>query len=245
MIIAGQCSMDEYFIETSIALMDLGVTHLRAGLFKPRSSDNSWQGMGNESSQSLIRGLELIKKVKKLTGLKIVAEAMSKEQIEILYDYVDVFQIGSRNQTSTELLKEFGRQKKPIILKRGMATLISEFVSYTSFISNQGNQDIILCERGVRTFETATRNMLDIAAIPYLKNNTKFKVISDPSHAAGDSSLVQPLALASLAAGADGLMVEVHIKPKKALTDGNQSLTIIEFKKLMSKVSKYNLLKKI
>lgn len=239
MIIAGPCSMDEYFIETCLELKKLGVTHLRAGLFKPRSSDDHWSGMGLESEEKLLQGLNEIKKVKELTGLKIVAEAMSKEQIDILYDYVDVYQIGARSQTASELLKDFGRQDKPVILKRGMSTLLNELIMYTSYITNQGNPNVILCERGIRTFENATRNTFDISAIPYLKQNSPFKVIADPSHGTGIASLVEPIALAALAAGADGIMIEVHVDPSKALTDAEQTLNIREFKALMKKIQIY------
>lgn len=238
MIIAGQCSMDEYFIETCLELKKMGVTHLRAGLFKPRSSDDRWSGMGLDSEEKMLQGLAEIKMVRDLTGLKIVAEAMSKEQIDILYEYIDVFQIGSRNQTATELLKEFGRQDKPVILKRGMSTTLNEFITYTSFITNQGNQNVILCERGIRTFETSTRNTFDINAIPYLKQNSRFKVIADPSHGTGIASLVEPVALAALAAGADGLMIEVHVYPTKSFTDAEQTLDLNQFSKLMEKVNK-------
>ena len=239
MIIAGPCSMDEYFIETCLELKKLGVTHLRAGLFKPRSSDDSWSGMGLESEEKLLQGLNEIKKVKELTGLKIVAEAMSKEQIDILYDYIDVYQIGARSQTASELLKDFGRQDKPVILKRGMSTRLNELIMYTSYITNQGNPNVILCERGIRTFENATRNTFDISAIAYLKQNSPFKVIADPSHGTGIASLVEPVALAALAAGADGIMIEVHVDPSKALTDAEQTLNIREFKALMKKIQIY------
>lgn len=239
MIIAGPCSIDKHFIPTCLKVAELGATHLRAGLFKPRSGASRWAGMGNEGERSLELGLEMMKEVKARTGLKIVAEALSEEQIEILYDYVDVFQIGTRNQTASELLRAFGRQDKPIILKRGMATTLEEFIQYISYITYEGNNDVVLCERGIRTFETATRNTFDISAIPYLKQNTTCKVIGDPSHGTGVRDLVIPVSLACLAAGADGIMVEVHEQPDLALTDGPQSLYVEQFAELMKKVKAY------
>jgi 3-deoxy-7-phosphoheptulonate synthase len=239
MLIAGQCSMDGHFIETSTRLASYKeVTHLRAGLFKPRSSPNRWSGMGNESGKQLEEGLSWIRHVKESTGLKIVAEAMNLKQIEILYDYTDVFQIGSRNQTDSELLKEFGKLDKPVLLKRGFGTTISEFITYTDFIANEGNKDIILCERGIRTFDTYCRNTFDINAIPILKQNTPYKVIGDASHGTGLSELVTPVSLASLVAGADGVMVEVHAAPHEALTDGEQSLDFYMFDEFIKKYRK-------
>jgi len=235
MLIAGQCSIDGYFLETSLEIAKLGATHIRAGLFKPRSSPHRFSGLGNEGKRELEKGLHLIKEVKERTGLKIVSEAMNAKQIEILYEHVDVFQIGSRNQCDCELLREFGRQDKPVILKRGMATLLEEFIMYAEFIAVEGNKNIMLCERGIRTFETYTRNTFDISAIPALKQKTKYKVIADPSHGTGLNELVIPLALASKVAGADGLMIEVHKCPEAALTDGEQSLTIEQFKSFMEK----------
>ena len=235
MIIAGQCSMDKYFLETSREVARLGATHIRAGLFKPRSSPNRWSGWGNENEEMLRLGLEQIREIKETTGKKIVAEAMNPKQIEILYDYIDIFQVGSRNQQDSELLKEFGKQDKPVLLKRGFATTIEEFVMAADFIGD----NVILCERGVRSFETYTRNTFDIACIPAVKGLCDRPIIADPSHAAGMNELVIPLALASIVAGADGLMIEVHCKREEAKTDGPQSLTIEQFEDLMIKVKNY------
>jgi len=238
MVIAGQCSLDGYFMKTSLEIAKLGATHIRAGVFKPRTSPYRFAGLGNANETSLDYCLELIKSVKAETGLKIVTEAMSAKQISLLYDHIDVFQIGSRNQCDSELLREFGRQDKPVILKRGMATTIEEFIMYADYISVEGNNNIILCERGIRTFETYTRNTFDIAAIPILKQKTNYKTIADASHGTGRSELVEPVTLASKVAGADGIMVEVHANPKLALTDGAQSLTVEQFKILMERYNK-------
>jgi 3-deoxy-7-phosphoheptulonate synthase len=240
-IIAGQCSIDEHFIETSFECANLGATHIRAGLFKPRSSPHRFSGWGNESEERLRQGLDDIRYVKELTGCKIVAEAMNPKQIELLYDNVDVFQVGSRNQQDTELLKEFGKQDKPVLLKRGFATLIEEFIMAIDFL---GNAEVWLCERGIRTFENYTRNTFDISAIPILKQRTNCKVIADPSHGTGRRELVIPVAKAAIAAGADGLMIEVHREPEKALTDGEQSLAVGEFAEFMQEVEKWESLKK-
>lgn len=238
-VIAGQCSIDDYFVTTSVECARLGATHIRAGLFKPRSSPHRFSGWGNESDLKLQQGLDDIKRVKELTGCKIVAEAMNQKQIEILYDYVDVFQVGSRNQQDSELLKEFGRQDKTVLLKRGFATLLEEFIMATEFIASEGNANIMLCERGIRTFETSTRNTFDISAIPLLKQRN-FKVIADASHGTGVRGLVIPLSKASIVAGADGVMIEVHDEPDKALTDGEQSLYPQQFAYFMEWVKKYD-----
>jgi len=231
-LIAGPCAVEgENFIKIALSVFKSGATHLRGGLFKPRSSPFRWSGIGLE-------GVEFVKEAKRLTGLPFVSEAMNPRQIEQLYDLVDVFQIGARNQQCSELLKEFGRQDKPVILKRGMATTIEEFVMSADFIMNEGNPNVILCERGIRSFETYTRNTFDISCIPSIKNLCNLPIIGDPSHGTGRRELVVPVALAAIAAGADGVMLEVHNKPEEALTDGPQSLTLKQFAEAVEKIKK-------
>ncbi len=227
MIIAGPCSVEgENFIEIALEVKRLGATHLRGGIFKPRSSPKRFNGLGKE-------GLEFVVEAKKQTGLPFVSEAMSPQQIEILYDYVDIFQIGTRNQTASELLREFGRQDKPVILKRGMATTIEEFVMYADYIMVEGNENVILCERGIRTFENYTRNTFDLSCIPAVKQLCDLPIIADPSHAVGRRELVVPVAKGAISAGADGLLIEVHDNPEMALTDSAQSITFEQFEELM------------
>ncbi len=228
MIIAGPCSVEgENFIEIAEFVKAQGATHIRGGLFKPRSSPHRFSGLGME-------GLEFVKEAKRVTGLPFVSEAMSAKQIEQLYDIVDVFQVGTRNQTASELLREFGRQDKPVILKRGMATTIEEFVMYADYIMTEGNQNVILCERGIRTFENYTRNTFDLACIPAVKQLCDLPIIADPSHATGRRDLVVAVAKGALAAGADGLLIEVHDNPEMALTDSEQSITFDQFRELMT-----------
>jgi len=227
MIIAGPCSVEgENFIEIAKEVKRLGATHLRGGIFKPRSSPKRFNGLGKE-------GLEFVVEAKKQTGLPFVSEAMSPQQIEVLYDYVDIFQIGTRNQTASELLREFGRQDKPVILKRGMATTIEEFVMYADYIICEGNENVILCERGIRTFENYTRNTFDLSCIPAVKQLCDLPIIADPSHAVGRRELVVPVAKGAISAGADGLLIEVHNDPELALTDSAQSITFEQFEELM------------
>ncbi len=229
MIIAGPCSIEgENFIEIAKAVKQLGATHLRGGIFKPRSSPFRWSGLHEAA-------IPLAREAKRATGLPFVVEAMNVKQLELLYDVADYFQVGARNQQDSELLREFGRQDKPVILKRGMATTIEEFVMAADFIISEGNKEVILCERGIRTFEPYTRNTFDINCIPAVRDLCSLKIIADPSHGTGRAELVAPVALAALAAGADGLMIEVHDSPQKAMTDGAQSLTFAEFGQLMRK----------
>ncbi len=232
MIIAGPCSVEGVnFIEITKAVKRMGATHIRGGIFKPRSSPFRWNGLHEEA-------IPFVKEAKEVTGLPYVCEAMSLKQMEILYDIVDIFQVGSRNQQDSELLKEFGRQDKPVLLKRGMGTTIEEFIMAADFIINEGNNNVILCERGIRTFEPYTRNTFDINCIPAVKDLSKLKIIADPSHGTGRSELVIPVALAAIAAGADGLLIEVHNTPENAMTDGEQSLTYGQFNQLMHKLDK-------
>lgn len=232
MIIAGPCAIEgKEFVDLAKQLKSLGATHIRGGVFKPRTSPHRWAGLGTDAIKWAVE-------MKEQTGMPLVAEAMHWKQIEQLYDVVDIFQIGSRNQTDSELLRDFGRQDKPVLLKRGMATSIEEFLMYTEYIRVEGNNKIILCERGIRTFETYTRNTFDINCIAAVRKITKMPILADPSHGTGRAELVIPIALAGLVAGADGLLIEVHNNPVLAKTDGRQSITVEEFKILMGKIEK-------
>lgn len=201
---------------------------LRGGAFKPRTSPYSFQGMG-------VQGLKLLLEAKAETGLPIVTELMSPKYCEIFEEKVDLVQIGARNMQNFDLLKEVGKMSKPVLLKRGLANTYEEWIMSAEYIMSEGNQNVILCERGVRTFESYTRNTLDVAAIPSIKRMSHLPVVVDPSHAGGYSWLVEPLALAAIAAGADGLIIEVHNDPAHALCDGQQSLTPDQFQNLMQK----------
>ena len=217
-IMAGPCSVEseEQIVAVARAVKDSGATLLRGGAFKPRTSPYSFQGKGAE-------GLRLLALAKKETGLPIVTEIMELSQLE-LFDDVDVIQVGARNMQNFNLLKELGRQDKPVMIKRGMSATYEEWLMSAEYVMSEGNENVILCERGIRTFETYTRNTLDISAIPSLKALTHLPVIVDPSHAAGKWALVPTLAMAAVAAGADGLLIEVHNDPPRALCDGSQSL---------------------
>ena len=229
-VIAGPCSVEseEQIITTAVAVKEAGATMLRGGAFKPRTSPYAFQGLRAD-------GIDLLLEAKKVTGLPIVTEIMSLSHIDLFTD-VDVIQVGARNMQNFELLKELGHSDKPILLKRGLANTIEELLMSAEYITAGGNQKIILCERGIRTFEPKTRNTLDISAIPLLKQLSHFPVVVDPSHAAGLTSLVEPLSLASIACGVDGLIIEVHNDPKNALSDGAQSLTPAQFAKIMIKI---------
>ena len=218
-IIAGPCSVEtkEQIVTVARDVKASGATMLRGGAFKPRTSPYSFQGLGGS-------GIELLLEAKKETGLPVVSEIMEISQLP-LFEEVDLVQVGARNMQNFELLKELGRTKKPILLKRGLANTIEELLMSAEYIMAGGNENVIVCERGIRTFETSTRNTLDISAIPVLKRQTHLPVIVDPSHACGTYSLVKPLALAAVAAGCDGLIIEVHNDPQHALCDGAQSLT--------------------
>lgn len=231
-VIAGPCSVESEQQLNSIAkdVKASGATMLRGGAFKPRTSPYSFQGLENE-------GLRLLLEAKRVTGLPIVTEIMSETQIEDFED-VDVIQVGARNMQNFRLLKALGQTKKPILLKRGLSATIDEFLMSAEYILAGGNPNVILCERGIRTFETMIRNNLDISAIPLLKKQSHLPVIVDPSHAAGIYWMVEPLSRAAIAAGADGLIVEVHNNPKEALCDGAQSLTPKAFDELMASVKR-------
>ncbi|MBR6633143.1 MAG: 3-deoxy-7-phosphoheptulonate synthase [Clostridia bacterium] len=229
-VIAGPCSIEgeEQMISVAKSVKEAGATILRGGAFKPRTSPYSFQGLGSE-------GIELLKLAKKETGLPIITEIMEISQLP-LFDEVDIIQVGTRNMQNFNLLRELGRQNKPVMLKRGMSATYEEWLMSAEYVMASGNENIILCERGVRTFETYTRNTLDLAAIPVLKKLSHFPVIIDPSHATGKSSLVSPLAMAAVAGGADGVMIEVHNNPERAWCDGPQSLNPEAFGKMNKKL---------
>ncbi len=229
-MIAGPCSVEseEQIIEVAQAVKASGANLLRGGAFKPRTSPYAFQGMKGE-------GIQLLLKAKKATGLPIVTEIMNISTLDLFAD-VDVIQVGARNMQNFDLLKELGKTDKPILLKRGLANTIQELLMSAEYIMSEGNEKVILCERGIRTFETATRNTLDVSAVAVLHNLTHLPVVVDPSHATGKANLVAPMAYAATAAGADGIMVEVHNNPACALCDGAQSLTPPQFDELNRKV---------
>ena len=230
---AGPCSVESEEQLTGIAkaVKASGATFLRGGAFKPRTSPYAFQGLGPA-------GLELLLKAKEATGLPIVTEVMDISQL-VAFDNVDIIQVGARNMQNFTLLKELGHVGKPILLKRGMSATMRDLLMAAEYIMAGGNDDVILCERGIRTFETATRNTLDLSIIPVLKRHTHLPIIIDPSHATGLSWAVESMAKAALAAGADGLMVEVHNDPQKALCDGDQALTPEVFDHIMGQLKRY------
>ena len=231
-MIAGPCSVESeaQIVEVAQAVKASGANLLRGGAFKPRTSPYAFQGMGAE-------GIRLLLKAKEATGLPIVTEIMNISTLDLFTD-VDVIQVGARNMQNFDLLKELGKTKKPILLKRGLANTIQELLMSAEYIMSEGNEKVILCERGIRTFETATRNTLDLSAVAVLHNLTHLPVVVDPSHATGKAELVPPMALAATAAGADGIMVEVHNNPAAALCDGAQSLTPAQFDELNHRVQR-------
>ena len=230
-LIAGPCAVEgkEMILETAITLRSAGICFLRGGAFKPRTSPYSFQGLGQKA-------LEYLSLAREKTGMKIVTELLDTRDVDLVYSCANIIQIGARNMQNFELLKVVGHLDKPILLKRGLGATIKEFLMAAEYIVSCGNEDVILCERGIRTFETETRNTLDISAVPLLKQLTHLPVIIDPSHAAGRKDIILPLARAAVAVGADGLMVEVHPCPQKAKSDGAQSLTPNEFFSLIKEV---------
>ena len=230
-VIAGPCAVEseEQLMEIAFAVKKAGASMLRGGAFKPRTSPYSFQGLGEE-------GLKILAKAREETGLPIVTEVMSASDVGLIEAYADVLQIGARNTQNFALLKAVGLAKKPVLLKRGMMTTLEELLMSAEYIMASGNDNVMLCERGIRTFETAMRNTLDISAVPVLKDKTHLPVIVDPSHAIGQWKFVLPLAKASVAVGADGLMIEVHHNPQQALSDGPQSLKPERFIKLMEEI---------
>ena len=231
-VIAGPCSVEseEQVLKIALEVKAAGATMLRGGAFKPRTSPYDFQGLKAD-------GIEYLLKAKEATGLPIVTEIMNANHLDMFAD-VDVIQVGARNMQNFELLKELGRTKKPILLKRGLANTIKELLMSAEYIMAGGNENVILCERGIRTFETYTRNTLDISSVPLIHDLSHLPVIIDPSHATGVAKLVKPMALAAVAAGADGLMIEVHNDPAHALCDGMQSLTPWAFAELMTAIKR-------
>jgi 3-deoxy-7-phosphoheptulonate synthase len=232
-VIAGPCAVESasQLAETARAVKDSGARILRGGAFKPRTSPYKFQGLGEE-------GLKLLKQVSQATGLPVVTEVMDTRQVELIAEYTDILQIGSRNMQNYPLLKEVGMLRKPILLKRGMMATVEEFLLAAEYILSQGNDQVILCERGIRTFETSTRNTLDLSAVPMLKHYSHLPVFVDPSHGTGLRWMVPAMAKAAVAAGADGLIMEVHYKPELALCDGHQSLSPDEFSLLMTELER-------
>jgi 3-deoxy-7-phosphoheptulonate synthase len=230
-VIAGPCSVEnrEMLLDTAMAVRGAGARVLRGGAFKPRSSPYSFQGLGAE-------GLRLLAEARAETGLPVVTEVLDTRDVELVAEHADMLQVGARNMQNFALLAEIGRVQRPVLLKRGLSATISELLMAAEYIMAHGNHDVVLCERGIRTFETATRNTLDVSAIPVLKRESHLPVVVDPSHAGGSAALVAPLAFAAIAAGADGLIIEVHPDPETALSDGDQSLSFGAFSALMARL---------
>jgi len=240
-VIAGPCAVEseEQMDMIGKFLKRLGVKIIRGGAYKPRTDPKSFQGLG-------INGLRILKAIKELYGFKVVSEIMDPRDVEMAYEYIDIYQIGSRNMQNFSLLKEVGKTKKPVLLKRGMSATLEEWYNASEYIRNEGNENIILCERGIRTFEDYTRNTLDLMSVPIMKSKTGYPVIVDPSHGTGRRELIGPASKAAVAVGADGIMIEVHPQPEKALSDGLQSLSFDDFEKVLSEIRQvYNLLKEI
>jgi 3-deoxy-7-phosphoheptulonate synthase len=232
-IVAGPCSVEssEMIISTAQYVKSKGADMLRGGAFKPRTSPYAFQGLKEA-------GLDMLKQASLKANIPVVSEVMDPRDVETIYDYIDMFQIGSRNMQNFSLLREVGKTDKPVLLKRGMAATIEDFVMAAEYIAAEGNDKIVLCERGIRTFENITRNTLDLAAVPILKKLCKLPVIVDPSHGTGIRELVLPMSLAALAVGADGIMIEVHPEPACALSDADQSLDFEEFEALANRINK-------
>ncbi|NLW45156.1 MAG: 3-deoxy-7-phosphoheptulonate synthase [Syntrophomonadaceae bacterium] len=233
-VIAGPCAVEsrEKYLEAAMLVKESGATMLRGGAFKPRTSPYSFQGLEEE-------GLKILAEARELTGLPVVTEVMDQRSVELVARYADVLQIGARNMQNFFLLREVGKIDKPVVLKRGPSATLEEWIMAAEYIVSSGNPRVIMCERGIRTFETYTRNTLDLSAIPALKRLTHLPVIVDPSHGTGKWRLVEPMALAAVAAGCDGLMIEVHQNPAEALSDGPQSLTPENFAHLMNRLNKF------
>ncbi len=234
MLVAGPCSVEsrDQMITAAKAVKKAGAQYLRGGAFKPRTSPYAFQGMEEE-------GLKLLREAADITGLKIVTEVITPTDVLLVHKYADILQVGARNMTNYALLKDLGKIDKPIMLKRGLSATVQDLLMSAEYIASEGNENIILCARGIRTFETATRNTLDLSAVPLLKEKTHLPVIVDPSHGTGIRSLVGPMAKAAVACGADGLMIEVHPEPEKAFSDGAQSLVPDDFAALVKELLKY------
>jgi 3-deoxy-7-phosphoheptulonate synthase len=231
-VVAGPCAVEGHDMlhDTALAVQRLGASLLRGGAYKPRTSPHSFQGLGAEA-------LEILSEVRTVTGLPVVSEVVDPRQVEQMAAAVDVLQVGARNMQNFALLAEVGRARVPVLLKRGLSATVRELLHASEHVRVWGNEQVILCERGIRTFEPSTRNTLDVAAVPVLKAESHLPVLVDPSHAAGRAALVTPLALAAVAAGADGLLVEVHPAPGAALSDGEQSLDFAAFAELMLRLA--------
>jgi 3-deoxy-7-phosphoheptulonate synthase len=227
-VMAGPCSVESrsQITEIAIAVKEAGATVLRGGAFKPRTSPYDFQGLG-------LKGLEYMAEAREITGLPIITEVMREEQVQMVAEYADILQIGARNMQNYGLLQAVGKVKRPVMLKRGISGMIKELLMCAEYIVSNGNYNVMLCERGIRTYETATRNTFDLNAIPVLKQTSHLPVVADPSHGTGLRELVPSMSKAAIAAGADALIIEVHPDPDKAVSDGRQSLTIEEFSKLM------------
>lgn len=232
-VMAGPCSVEsqEQVLQAAIPVKGAGATFLRGGAYKPRTSPYSFQGLGPE-------GLEYLAHAREVTGLPIITEVLDPRDLEVVCEYSDILQIGARNMQNFKLLTDVGKLDKPVMLKRGLSATIQEFLLSAEYIATEGNRKIILCERGIRTYETETRNTLDLSAVPVLKQLTHLPVFVDPSHGTGRWDLVTPMALAGIAAGADGLLIEVHPQPEIALSDGPQSLKPHKFAALMEQLKK-------
>ena len=230
-VMAGPCAVEsvEQIIDVAHEVRKAGAKVLRGGAFKPRTSPYAFQGMGEE-------GLKLLADAREKTGLPVITEVVNPETAELVAEYADILQIGTRNSKNFELLKKLGQLRKPVLLKRGMSMTVQELLMSAEYIMSEGNHEVILCERGIRTFETATRNTLDLSAIPVLKRSTHLPVVVDPSHGTGNYGYVAPMSYAAVAAGADGLMIEVHPDPEHAASDGPQSLKPKKFAALMEKL---------
>lgn len=230
-IIAGPCAVEScsMIIETARFVKSAGASILRGGAYKPRTSPYSFQGLKEE-------GLKYLKEASDETGLPVVSEVLDTRDVEMACKYIDMIQVGSRNMQNYSLLKEVGISQKPVMLKRGMASTIDEWLNAAEYIAAEGNEKIIFCERGIRTFERYTRNTLDLSCIPVMKEKTMLPVIVDPSHGTGRQELIEPMSLAAIAAGCDGIMIEVHEHPEIALSDGSQSLNFEQFKNLSRKI---------
>ena len=230
-VIAGPCAVEseEQLMQTAEAVKAAGANMLRGGAFKPRTSPYDFQGLG-------LKALKLLEKAKKKYGLPIVTEVLDSRDVTWICEYVDILQIGARNMQNFALLKEVGKSSKPVLLKRGMYSTLKEWLNCAEYILSEGNPNVILCERGIRTFETYTRNTLDLSIVPAVREVTHLPVIVDPSHATGRLGLIKPMSLAAVAAGVDGLIIEVHYKPETALSDRDQQLNPEQFKALMREV---------
>ena len=232
-VVGGPCAVEseEQIVKTALFVKKCGADMLRGGAFKPRTGPHTFQGLRKD-------GLKLLAKAGRETGLPIVTEVMSPDNVGLVSEYADLLQVGARNMQNFDLLRELGRITKPVLLKRGMSATIDEFLAAAEYILAEGNENVILCERGIRTFETATRNTLDLSVVPLIRERSHLPVMVDPSHATGKRSLVTPMSLAAIVSGAHGILVEVHPEPEKALSDGPQSLTFPGFELLMKEVGR-------